>query len=667
MHFQSIGAIFLNCIPSIVRLLVHGVCCGALSAALTAALNDGEYDLVTLEPHCSETYPILESTHTLTNGSLLNTISEHQIVNMGASDLAGVLRRVPGVSVSRFNRVGAYGGGDGGAVFIRGHGSGRPGAQISTMIDGVPRFNGIWTHPLLDMISIDNARVVEVYKSPQPVLFGNMSFGVVNLLPKSRNEEGRLSRILASYGPDDTIAGLVENGFSSGSWNHWLLASHRESEGHRTHADGKVDNLYAQIGYEVDDGLSFSYLTTWQQGRASDPRAIHAAIIPIVEEYRTESWFSLGRLDLVRGIHTAFVKAWYEQGNTKWRQWDAAFPLPINETLYNLSDFDSYGVRLQDRMEWDNGIGITAGWELHWYGGKVSDVYEKTTGASLYDPQRLFLNHSVYAEFVYAQQFMDGKIFPSAGLRFNDARYFDDEYGLHLGLKYSRENTSLAFHYCRAFNYAGVYAAVFNGRWTSFGLPPDAWQSVRAETLQHLEWTAEQSFGERLRLTASVYHDEVADAISLDSPPPPVAITNLGKYRVTGVEFYGFLTPSASFDLFLGAAFQHSSTEKLPNYPEWTFSSGAHWQISDAWKIQVDATFNDSQYTQGTRFASGWQQVAAYFLLDARVSWKITAAQPRSDWEVFLLVENLTDENYEHRVGYPMPGITPTIGVEGRF
>lgn len=653
--------------PPLARLLTHGTLLVVLACGAGAATGDEIDELVTLEPHRAEAYPILESTRTLNNGSLLNTITEEQITNLGASDLAGALRRVPGVSVSRFNQVGAYGGGDGGAVFIRGHGSGRPGGQISTMIDGVPRFNGIWTHPLLDMISIDNARAVEVYKSPQPVLFGNMAFGVVNLLPKSRPEEDRLTRIQASYGAHQTITGLVENGFSTGPWHHWLTASHRESEGHRTNADGWVDNLYARIGYDFDDGLALSFLTTWQQGRAADPRAITAATIPIVEEYRTESWFSLGTLDFTRGIHTAFLKAWYEQGKTRWRQWDAAFPPPVNETFHNVTDFESHGVRLQDRLDWDNGIGLTLGWELHWYGGKVSDVYEKTTGASLYDPKRLFLNHSVYAEFDYAVALMGGRLVPSAGWRHNDARYFDDEYGLQLGIKYEREQTSLALQYSRAYNYAGVYAAVFNGRWASFGLAPDGWQSVQAETLQHVELNVERTFGERVRITASVYHDEVADAISLDAPPPPVAITNLGQYRVTGAEFYGFFTPATSMDLFLGVAYQHSSTEELPNYPAWTISGGASWRISDAWKLQVDAAYNDSQYTQGTRFASGLQEVGAYFLLNARISWALTFANQPWSWEIFLLVENLTDENYEYRAGYPMPGFTPTIGVEGRF
>jgi iron complex outermembrane receptor protein len=72
------------------------------------------------------------------------------------------LRRVPGLTISRYNPIGSYGGGDGGAVFVRGQGSGRPGAEITMMVDGIPKFVGVWTHPLLDLLSVDLVHQVDV-------------------------------------------------------------------------------------------------------------------------------------------------------------------------------------------------------------------------------------------------------------------------------------------------------------------------------------------------------------------------------------------------------------------------------------------------------------------------------------------------------------------------
>lgn len=112
------------------------------------------------------------------------TVSEEQINDLNAQDLASALRRTPGVNISRYNMVGSFGGGEGGAVFIRGQGSSRPGAEIKTLVDGVPMYMSVWNHPLLDLMSIDPAHMIEVYKSPQPQNFGN-AFAIVNILPTS--------------------------------------------------------------------------------------------------------------------------------------------------------------------------------------------------------------------------------------------------------------------------------------------------------------------------------------------------------------------------------------------------------------------------------------------------------------------------------------------------
>ena len=73
---------------------------------------------------------------------------------------------------------------------MRGQGAGRPGAEIVTLVDGIPKFVGVWTHPLLDTLSVDLVERVDVYKSPQPVLFGNMSFAGIDLVPRRETERG---------------------------------------------------------------------------------------------------------------------------------------------------------------------------------------------------------------------------------------------------------------------------------------------------------------------------------------------------------------------------------------------------------------------------------------------------------------------------------------------
>ena len=48
-------------------------------------------------------------------------VTEEQIDSLNAQDMTAALRKTPGVNISRYNPVGAFGGGEGGAVFITGY------------------------------------------------------------------------------------------------------------------------------------------------------------------------------------------------------------------------------------------------------------------------------------------------------------------------------------------------------------------------------------------------------------------------------------------------------------------------------------------------------------------------------------------------------------------
>ena len=86
-----------------------------------------------------------------------------------------------------------------GAVFIRGFGSSRPGSEIKMYVDGVPMYMSVWNHPLLDLMTIDPAQSIEVYKSPQPEMFSN-TFAAINLVPKQKTSEGMTTKAQAQGG-----------------------------------------------------------------------------------------------------------------------------------------------------------------------------------------------------------------------------------------------------------------------------------------------------------------------------------------------------------------------------------------------------------------------------------------------------------------------------------
>ena len=145
-------------------------------------------------------------------GSLTTVVGQDQIRDLNALDLSSALRRTPGVTVSRFNPVGSFGGAEGGAVYIRGMGASRPGSEIKTYIDGVPFYMGVWGHPLLDLLPINAMQSISVYKGPQPQKFGN-TFAAIDLTPRTAeagdNQHGELQVTGGSFHTATDQASLI--------------------------------------------------------------------------------------------------------------------------------------------------------------------------------------------------------------------------------------------------------------------------------------------------------------------------------------------------------------------------------------------------------------------------------------------------------------------------
>ena len=63
--------------------------------------------------------PIIESNNVDGFSGFSTKVTDTQIKDLGALDLAAALRMTPGVQISRYNEVGSYSGDQGGNVYIR--------------------------------------------------------------------------------------------------------------------------------------------------------------------------------------------------------------------------------------------------------------------------------------------------------------------------------------------------------------------------------------------------------------------------------------------------------------------------------------------------------------------------------------------------------------------
>jgi outer membrane receptor protein involved in Fe transport len=472
--------------------------------------------------------PILEGNEVDRYGSVVAKVSERQLGDLYAQDLSAALRRVPGVVISRYNVIGAFGGGDGGAIFIRGHGSGRPGAEIAALTDGVPRFVGIWTHPLLDLLSVDYMSSVQVYRSAQPVLLGNMAFGAVEMTTKRRSERGSGGRFAGSYGTHDTVIGELEYGGRSERLDYYLTASHRQSDGHRVDSDGTVQALSGRIGYRLSDAWDLSVLLQHTEGDVNDPGVEGLPPPPVTENYATNGDFALAELRHGHGVWSGHVKLYLDQLDADWLQWSG-------EQFTTVTESRNYGVRVR-------------------------------------------------------------------------------------------------------------------------------------ETVDHVEvgWLAAVS--ENLRLDISVCRDEVDNALRfVPPPPPPPQFANVGAYDVQGVEVSLRADLTDRLSLFVGGTYDDPDPEDVANLPKTTAVGGMSWIAASDLRLNLDAEWVDRRFILNPRFAPGQADVDGHLLVNGRVGPPLRWLGLDAGGEIFVAGQNLADQEYEYRIGYPMPGRTLSLGADIGF
>jgi iron complex outermembrane receptor protein len=600
--------------------------------------------------------PIIEQSELDQLSSLVTTVSEQQIEDLYAQDLSSALRRVPGVVISRYNPIGAYGGGDGGAIFIRGHGSSRPGAEIATLTDGVPRFVGIWTHPLIDTFNLDMVGGINIYRSAQPVLLGNMSFGAIDMASKRREDRGAGGRFVGSWGSYDTLIGTLEYGARTDSVDYYLTAGHRESDGHRDNADGEIDTLSGRIGVQLAEAWDLTFLYEHASSAVDDPGQVGAPPAPITPNYDVGNDFAVATLSHHHGDRSGHLKLYLEDGTYDWLQWDRA----AGEVFRSITDSRNYGLRIRETVTPWAGGELVLGLDHDLYGGEF--VESRPAGDRLATDET-FRNTAPYAMVSHS---FGGSITvtPSVGVRYNSSSDFGSEWGGQAGIRLGIANHVLYANWAHAFNLPGVWVAVQYGGW---GLG-ERWQELEAETVDHVElgWLA--PLGGRWRLDLSVFRDEVENAIRfVPPPPPPPSFANIGAYTADGVEIAVQGELSERLSLFVGGTLSSADPDTVPNLPETTAVGGVTWTTDPGWRATFDLQWVDERYILNPRFASVDIQVDGYLLANAKLAmpWRMLGVE--LDGSIFLVGDNLSDEEYEYRVGYPMPGRMWQLGVELAF
>jgi outer membrane receptor protein involved in Fe transport len=609
--------------------------------------------------------PVIEGNQINRFGAESTVVSEKQIEDLNAQDLPQALRMVPGVVISRFNPIGSFGGGEGGSIFIRGMGSSRPGAEVLTLIDGIPKFVSVWTHPLMDVLNVDIAQNIQVYKGAQPVLYGNMAVaGAVDITTKRKTEDGFTTSLEGAGGSFNSAIEVAQTGGKIRALDYYLVQSYRRADGHRPNADGELQNYFGHLGYQLSGNWTAGVVFNASDNWADDPGRIDG-LAPQQGTFKTNDYFTVATLANQYDRTDGYFKLYSDVGHIKWlNQFNTTTKKNTDDTL---TDYNNYGFRARQTVRpWDGGE-FLMGVDLDTISGQVDLVSPST-------PRRHWNDEAwhIFAPYVALSQLFGSKdsfyAIPSAGARYFSHDQFGTELGPQAGLILGYKDTEFHAFCSRGVNYPGLFVKANSDLF----MPGDnKWQNLNAEVVNHYEAGISQRFKKWAKLDFTLFYDNGKDRIVTTTPPPfPPVWTNISSYRNKGVEGTVTVFPLDDLALYAGATYLDSTPSDLPYAPEWSASFGVNYRFLKYFQASFDALYL-SEYFVNSRARSATalnvDTVDGYFLLNAKLTYDFNIPYRQMRGQIFIAGENLTNASYQQKAGYPMPGINGMGGFKLTF
>ncbi len=578
-------------------------------------------------------------------------VGPDQLDRLGATDLPTALRQVPGVTISRYSPVGAYGGAQGGSVYIRGAGTARPGGEIRIYTDGVPRESGVWSHPLMDIVPIDFAQQITVAKNPQPQNFPG-SFGAVDIKTKRRYEEGHEGEINLAYGRFNTLLMSGSAGGKIDIFDYYAGMSYKYSEGARTHNEAELRNYYGRAGWQLSSEEHLSYIYQRTDNWVRDPGP-DSGTTPERDQFDTQTDTHIVRLESDRDKLKGYSLIYYEDGAIRWHKDHLSESNAFSPAGFSNTDWQNYGFRSAYDYQFDR-LTLTGSMDSWSEGGDTRNVRE-SDDIRIWSYSGRFFTTAPYLGARYDFDISDSwTLTPSAGTRYYFNSEFDDEAAPCTALTLeNKEIVKFFLSHARGVHYPGIYVR---------GTSPLTWKTLEAETMDTTELGSQIQLGSHA-VHLSLYRSEIENRMNSTSE----GYLNTGELTTYGVEGAVHLYPHQDLSFFLGGNYSDPVDHPASRLPEATVSAGTIYQITEHLKWNLDAQYVSTQYAYSMREADPvLEKLDDYLLLNTKVSLDINAFC-NQEGELYVALENLTDQRYEYFQGYPMPGIIWYTGMKLKF
>lgn len=630
--------------------------------------------------------PIIESNNLDTFSGFSTRVTDSQIKDLGALDLAAALRMTPGVQISRYNEVGSYSGDQGGNVYIRGLGASRPGSEIKTYLDGVPVYMGVWNHPLMDLLPLNGVKSVDIYKGPQNQVSGN-NFASINLQSKRAAQEGTETEVNASMGSFATKILQANRVGRQGDLDYALAAGQVESNGARANADGKLSNAMGRIAKKIDNAwtVGANFLTVSNKvGDPGDNR--YATSTSAVGPYSFSN--GVARNDSETNLLSAFVT--HQHGD-----WKGEFKVYQNKGHNNLtndpnwgtfaSNYSMSGFRWKEEFSpWKNGK-FVGGVDQESVSGSITGPHVGsavgtpfafgTAGSAAVPTFRVSsafagLSHHFQVSHAWVMQ-------PSVGVRTYNSNIYGSKTAPNAGVSFISDNATVYANYTEGLLYPGAETYTLTRAIPMAFAANNGWDRLSPSQNKHSEMGVKWDASAQTHIDLSVFQDEISNryvwtgfyvGAGLGNPATAASGTwsnSFPTYRVSGTEASIKHQFNSQWSVFGGITTLDSSLSNLPYAPKTAVSVGVNGRISE-YSVAFDTQHQTGMYSlTQDRGTFSPNEVGSLTVANTRISRSLAVLGKKG--EVYAAVNNLFDAHYQYNAGYPMAGRNFRIGLIASF
>lgn len=576
----------------------------------------------------------------LSTGVSVSVVTEEEIARDNSANLAAVLARLPGVSVTQTGPLGSTA-----ALRVRG----LDGRYLAVYVDGIRVSDPSGTTVSFDfgaLLSSDISRV-EVLRGSQSALWGGSAVGgVINITTRTAMEEGT----------HQTLS--VEGGsYGTGGLSYGL-----------THKDDRVELAFTATRYHTDgfsasnagdeaDGADVARLSFSTRYAVSETVALGGALFvqKTDQEYDASATVDAAGISQERRELGVRAFAEVEAGNTLHL---------FDVTVYDLSRrYDQSGT-----LSKFTGKRLTFGWQ----GTTVlSDAVTLVYGADWARETAEYPNlPSGKADTTTKGAFAQLIWSPSEAFDLSATLRADhhSEFG-----SFPTGRLAAAWHPSEA---TTIHAAVARGyRAPSvdelFGDYPSTWgdfvgnPDLDPEKSLSYELGIEHAAGGSILLSATAFRIEVDNLVSYQFGFPASTLANLpGESVSQGLELAGAFTLNDRLSLGLSYTYtdaRRPNGERQARVPLHALSLSLDAEVTD--RLSAGLTL-DHVANRRDNDPATFSLVKApdYTVLGARFDYALSDTA-----SAYLRIENLTDEDYETALGYGTSGRAVYVGLSSRF